>query len=188
MDKTRFLFLISIIVLALIVIGVVFAARQNRENPTSVPDPTPTVILSSSLTDVSPSPSVQKHHGTVLAGSQSFLLDFNEQDYQAAKQSNKVVVLYFYASWCPICREEIKVVEEVFDGLASSDVIGFRVNFNDTDTERAEQELAREFGVAYQHTKVFLKDGQRVLKSPAPWKRDMYLAEINKARGGLNGE
>ena len=41
--------------------------------------------------------------------------------------------------------------------------------------------LAKQFGVAYQHTKVFVKSSTRILKSPEGWDRERYLTEINKA-------
>lgn len=59
-------------------------------------------------------------------------------------------------------------------------VIGFRVNYNDNQTDNDECNLAREFGVAYQHTKIFVKNGTRILKSPEGWNKDRYLIEINK--------
>lgn len=121
--------------------------------------------------------------GTVLAGITSPLIDFNQADYEKALQSDKLVVLYFYANWCPICREETReALYPTFNNLKTNDVIGFRVNFNDNETDDNERALAREHGVAYQHTKVFVKNGERVLKSPQQWSTDRYLSEIADAR------
>lgn len=120
--------------------------------------------------------------GTVFAGSSSPLIDYNKADYDAAIASNKLVVLYFYASWCPICRFEIPKLYAAFNQLSGSDVVGFRVNYNDSDTDANEEALAREFGVPYQHTKVFVKNRVRVLKSPETWDTARYLEEIEKYR------
>jgi len=119
------------------------------------------------------------YKGKKLAGDSSPLLDFTPEDYAAAKLSDKLVVLYFYANWCPICREEFPKMEDAFDELTGDRVIGFRVNYNDNQTSEAERELASEFGVAYQHTKVFLKNGERVGKYPDSWDKDRYLTEIS---------
>ena len=70
-------------------------------------------------------------------------------------------------------------MEDAFDELTGDRVIGFRVNYNDNQTSEAERELASEFGVAYQHTKVFLKNGERVGKYPDSWDKDRYLTEIS---------
>lgn len=120
------------------------------------------------------------YQGTRLAGSATTpLIDFNAADYQAAKNSGSVVVLYFYADWCPICRAEFPKMQAAFDQLDGKAVVGFRVNYKDNATDDVEEDLAREFGVSSQHTKIFLKDGQRVLKSPETWSTDRYLQEIN---------
>lgn len=120
--------------------------------------------------------------GALLAGSAAPLLDFVQSDYEQAKASGKLVVLYFYANWCPICKVEVAdALYPAFNELVREDVIGFRVNYNDSDTDADEKALARGFGVGYQHTKVFLKEGKRILKSPEEWDRARYITEINTA-------
>lgn len=122
-----------------------------------------------------------KYSGSVIAGKLSPLLDFNKTDYDQALSTDKLLVLYFYANWCPICKVEIaSALYPAFNELTGDKVIGFRVNYNDNKTDNDEKNLAREFGIAYQHTKVFLKNGQRVLKSPESWNKSRYLEEINK--------
>jgi len=119
--------------------------------------------------------------GKVIAGSSAKLIDYNKADFDAAAASDKLVVLYFYANWCPICREEVQnALYPAFNELTRDDAVGFQVNYNDNQTDSDEEELAREHGVAYQHTKVFLKNGQRVLKSPESWDKSRYFEEIEK--------
>lgn len=126
--------------------------------------------------------SMMKYSGAVLAGKSALLLDFNKADYDAAAASDKLIALYFYANWCPICREELpNALYPAFNELTTDKVVGFRVNYNDNETNGDEKNLAKEFGVAYQHTKVFLKNGQRALKSPESWDKERYLREINGA-------
>ncbi len=124
-----------------------------------------------------------KYSGSLLAGSIAPLLDFTQADFDAAARSGNVIVLYFYANWCPICAEEFPKMQSAFNELSTDGVVGFRVNFNDNKTDADEQALAREHGVAYQHTKVLLKNGKQVLKSPETWDSDRYLTEISNARG-----
>jgi len=120
--------------------------------------------------------------GTVIAGTSAPLVDFNHADYEKVIASDKLVVLYFYANWCPVCKQETsEALYPAFNELSSDGVVGFRVNYNDSETDGFEKDLAREFGVAYQHTKVFVKNGARVLKSPESWDKDRYLGEIAKA-------
>lgn len=119
--------------------------------------------------------------GQVLAGTSSPLLDFNKADYDKAVASDKLVTLYFYANWCPICKAEFPKMQGAFNNISDDKVVGFRVNYNDDQTDSDEQGLAREFGVAYQHTKVFVKNGQRILKAPESWgSADVYISKINE--------
>lgn len=118
--------------------------------------------------------------GQVLAGSLAPLIDFNQADYQKALASGKTVFLYFYANWCPTCKAEQPELMAAFDQLDTDQVVGFRINFNDNQTDNNEKALAKQFGVAYQHTKVIIQDGQQALKAPDSWKTARYLDEINK--------
>src|SRR3989338_2303665 len=122
-----------------------------------------------------------KFSGQVLAGTSSPLLDFNKVDYDKAVASGKLVAIYFYANWCPICKAEFPKMQEAFNKISDDKVVGFRVNYNDDQTDDDERELAREFGVAYQHTKVFVKNSQRILKAPESWNSaDVYISKINQ--------
>lgn len=175
---------------ALLIVGFIMFAtlRQRPESPTSTPPSSPMEeksmegkeggVMKKEESNATKTQNMPQVTGTVLAGTSSPLLDFNPADYQAALATDKLVVLYFYANWCPICREEVPRLIAAFNELTTDRVIGFRVNYNDTDTDDAERALAREHGVGYQHTKVFVRQRQRVLKSPETWTKDRYLTEI----------
>ncbi len=118
--------------------------------------------------------------GTILAGSTTPYIEYNKEDYEKALAENKVVVLYFYANWCPICRVEQISTFAAFNELQFPNVVGFRVNFKDSDTTDDGVELAKQYGVTYQHTKVIIKNGERVLKAPDSWDKERYISEISK--------
>ncbi len=117
----------------------------------------------------------------LLAGTTSTYSEFSETDYKQAQQDGNVILLFFYASWCPECMAEQQAVYDAFTDLNDSRVVGFRVNYKDSDTDLAEVELAREFGISYQHTKVILKDGKRIQKSGERWDKERYLVELTDA-------
>lgn len=167
MNKT----LIVIIVVLIVGAGIFFITRSSS---------TPQIPSPQSGTPTDSSPSAQQA-GEVLAGKNSLLYDFSKAKYDQAIESDKLVVLYFYANWCPICKEEVPKLYDAFNELTTDRVIGFRVNYNDSETDKDEEALAKEYGVAYQHTKVFVKNGQRILKSPEGWDKKRYLDEIQKA-------
>lgn len=138
------------------------------------------------LTKPAPNPNSElakpaSYQGARLAGTSAPLLDFTAADYQSALKSDQLIVLYFYADWCPICRAEFPKMQAAFNELSGDQVIGFRVNFNDDETDDAEIQLARQYGVAYQHTKVLVRNNQQILKSPESWVQSRYLTEINNA-------
>ncbi len=118
--------------------------------------------------------------GTVISGKSSILFDFKKVDYDKAVALNKPILLYFYANWCPICKEEtLNALYPAFAEFEGEGLVGFRVNYKDSHTDKDEVALAREFGVPYQHTKVLLKDGKMVLKSPESWDKARYLKELS---------
>lgn len=124
---------------------------------------------------------VAGYSGKVLAGSKSPYIAFTKADYDKAKSAGKVVFLDFYANWCPICREEAPILKEGFDALQNDKIVGFRVNYNDTETDADEKKLASEFSIPYQHTKVILKNGKEIFRTQESWDKETFNTEINKA-------
>lgn len=85
---------------------------------------------------------------------------FTMARYEAARVEGKPILLFFYANWCPFCKEQdprfARVIPEHDGG-----VVALRVNYNDTETDEDEKTFAREFGVTYQHTMFFIgRDGE----------------------------
>ena len=60
-------------------------------------------------------------------------------------------VLFFYASWCPTCRPADESFTQNINSIPE-DVTVIRVNYNDTDTDQEEKDLAAKYAVTYQHT------------------------------------
>lgn len=121
--------------------------------------------------------------GTRLAGTTAPYLEFNQADYDTALAADKIIVLDFYANWCPICRAEEPALFEGFNSLTSDHdrVVGFRVNYNDDDTDEAEEVLADQFDITYQHTKVILKNGEPILTTQSTWTAEQLRAEVEAA-------
>ncbi len=182
------LLIISIVVVALILGGVIYKTnhlkfRDNEKewgNKTMDKDDGAMMEHKEEATETNLA--AKEYVGQILAGNEkSPLLDFNMADYKKALSENKLVLLYFYASWCPICKDEVKnSLYPFFNENMNSELLGFRVNFNDSDTDKNEEDLAREFGVAYQHTKVIVSGGKKALKSPEGWNKERYQAETSK--------
>ena len=105
--------------------------------------------------------------------------------YQQAKAAGRPVLLYFYANWCPRCAPQEPVNVELLQSAEVSPwgIAGFRINYNDSDTDADERALAREFGVNYQHTFVTLnRAGQVVWKATGTLNRDALKARLEGIR------
>jgi len=160
-------FSIAILSISLLGAGCVKKTEPSAQQPSSP--------VSESITAV--------YKGPFLSGGETPIIDFNQADYDKAIAEGKLVVLTFYATWCPSCAKQQPEHFTAMEELNSDDVIAFRVNFNDGDTDSNEKALARKYGVGYQDTKVIVKDGKRIVKSPEFWPKSKYLSEINKALG-----
>ncbi len=124
---------------------------------------------------------MMKYTGTILAGKSAPIIDYNKADYESAISSDKLVILYFYANWCPSCRIEVaSAFYPAFNELTTDKVVGIRINYKDSNTDSDEKALAVKYGIPYQHTKVLIKNGKQLLKAPDSWSKDRYLSEINK--------
>lgn len=124
--------------------------------------------------------STQSFQGTVIAGTTAPYIEFNTADYELAKSQGNIILLDFYANWCPICRAEEPEIKAGFDALTAENVVGFRVNYNDDETDDAEKALAKEFGVTYQHTKVIVHNGEVKLKTLEQWDVEIFNEELGK--------
>lgn len=121
------------------------------------------------------------YQGAVLAGKSSPYLDFKKADYDKALKDGKIILLDFYANWCPICRAEAPELKAGFDSLPSDKVVGFRVNWQDSDTDADEKALASQFGITSQHTKIILKNGKEIGRTLEQWDKATFLQTINDA-------
>lgn len=73
-------------------------------------------------------------------------------------------VLFFYASWCPTCRPADADLKENTSKIPE-DVTVIRVNYNDPETDQEEKDLAKKYGITYQHTFVQIDStGKEVTK------------------------
>lgn len=88
----------------------------------------------------------------------SNLADFSE----GVLRDSKAKVLFFYASWCPVCQRADKDLQALF----STETFGiplYKVNF---DTEKT---LRAKYGVTYQHTFVLVDgEGNMISKIETP--------------------
>jgi len=167
-----------VIVLVLIIVlgigGFLFFQNSGSENPLT------TSQSNQTTSNASEPRMIEGYQGEVLAGEATPYIVFHQADYEKAIADGKVILVNFYANWCPICRAEQSEIFEGFEDLNLSNVVGFQVNFKDDQTDDDEQVLADQFQIPYQHTKVILVDGQEVFKETVQWERKDVLETLSR--------
>ncbi len=78
--------------------------------------------------------------------------ELNESSFSEAIQSNKVVIIDFFAHWCGPCKTLSPILEEVSNE-------GFSVFSVDVDENR---DLSQKFSVSSIPTVLFFKNGKKV--------------------------
>ena len=91
--------------------------------------------------------------------------------------ADKRRVLYFYASWCPICRPADADFKKNSSKIPE-DMVVVRVNYNDPDSDQEEKDLAKKYGITYQHTFVQVDSAGKELTKWNGGQTDELLANI----------
>lgn len=177
------------------------AASTATSTPTPAPDPTPTppptikptstpIPRAAPTTEPTPRPTPRVIRSTSQESQQpapDFTLEtFDGESVRLSDLRGQVVVLNFWASWCPPCRWEMPFFEDIsqqysgdgvtFVGVAMSDTVDAAREFADTASVTypvgldATNEITRAYRVVTLPTTFFISpDGniQRKLTSPA---------------------
>ena len=100
---------------------------------------------------------------------------YSKSAYDAAADKRRV--LYFYATWCPSC----KVANEDFTANPNKipeDVVVIRTNYNDPNTDQEEKDLAKKYGITYQHTFVQIDTQGKEITKWNGGKTDELVAKV----------
>ena len=97
--------------------------------------------------------------GMALAASQAAESGYDKTRFEAALAQGKPVIVDFAADWCPTCRAQKPIVEELLKEPRMQGVTLFVANF---DTERA---LKARLRIVQQSTFVVFKGGKEVARS-----------------------
>ena len=124
------------------------------------------------------------------------LMDLDGNEISLSDFNGKVLILNFWATWCPPCREEIPDFVEVYNEYESEDVQFIGVSNEDISTLRSfvedynisypilidDENIMGKWGIsAIPTTFVFDKDGQIISKSVGMMTREQLINIIEDA-------
>jgi thioredoxin 1 len=100
---------------------------------------------------------------------------FSDNAFTSAAASGKPVLIEFHADWCPTCRAQEKVVNNLVGQNDFSTVIVLRVLF---DTEK---DVLKRFGVRQQSTLILFKDGKELARAVGETNAEAIADLLKKA-------
>lgn len=111
-------------------------------------------------------------------------VNFSQGRYEEALAQKMVLALYFTANWCPICREQEPINVSAMRSLeGDSQILAMRIHILDSETTKETEELARKYGVSYQHTFVILdRNGEVSYQYTGPLSESELKEKITAAK------
>lgn len=95
----------------------------------------------------------------VITGSLSAYADlkaFTKAEYDTALKAGRTVVVDFHADWCPTCRKQEPLINEIVKSKGYENIVALKANYDD------ETDLKRSLNVSKQSTVVVFKNGKEV--------------------------
>lgn len=71
---------------------------------------------------------------------------FDQAAFEKAQADNKPILVFVHAPWCPVCKAQIKTIDQITADAAYKDLVILRIDY---DTQ---PELWRRFGATMQST------------------------------------
>ena len=99
------------------------------------------------------------------------VLNVNKENFESVKNSEKTVLLDFYADWCGPCRMVSPIVDEIAE--ERDDILVGKINVDN------EPELAEAFGVISIPTLVVMKNGEVVAQSAGARPKAQILSMLD---------
>lgn len=100
---------------------------------------------------------------------------FKQADFDQLLKQGKPVVLHIHAVWCPTCKAQQNVLDDLMPLPEFKDLPVLRADFDD------EKALLKKYKVRNQSTFIVFKNGKEVTRSTGETDRDAIEALLKKA-------
>ena len=100
---------------------------------------------------------------------------FSPEAFKAAQSANKPILIAIHAAWCPTCKIQKVILNDLLQKPAFKDLAVFRVDFDD------QKEAVAGFGVDTQSTLIVFKGKQEAGRSTGDTNAGSITALLGKA-------
>lgn len=102
-------------------------------------------------------------------------IPFEQAGFNQLLKQGKPVVLHFHADWCPTCRAQQAVLDELMPQPEFKELTVYRVNYD------KEKSLLRTYKVRNQSTFIMFKNGKEVARSTGETDSALIAELLKKA-------
>jgi thioredoxin 1 len=100
---------------------------------------------------------------------------FTPERFAALQEQNALILLDVFATWCPTCAQQQKVLAEYREQHPDVQLHTLTIDFDD------QKEFVRQYGAPRQSTLILFRGTERIWFSVAETRPDVIFAELNKA-------
>jgi thioredoxin 1 len=113
--------------------------------------------------------------GSAAAQEAASKAPFTPERFAALQEQNALVLLDVFATWCPTCAQQQKVLAAYREQQPDVPLHTLTIDFDD------QKEFVRKFGAPRQSTLILYRGKERIWFSVAETKAEVIFAELNKA-------
>lgn len=99
---------------------------------------------------------------------------YTPEAFAAAQKAGKHILVAVHASWCPVCKQQIPILDKLSADAKFKDMTFLRVDFD------AQKPIVQGFGVQKQSTLIVFKGDKEVGRSTGETKADPIEALLAK--------
>lgn len=100
---------------------------------------------------------------------------FDTAKFDALNKEGKPILVSVHADWCPTCKAQAPIVDELLKTPELQGINALRVDFDQ------QKDVVKRFKVQYQSTLIVFKGGKEVGRSTGDTKKDGIAALLKKA-------